>query len=87
MPHHKRSVSVLRTDHAWSSMSSLQTTLLFLQALIRKGNLLAAAGHEKVDKEQVKALDAKMRAFNPMMDKSSELYKRLKRSKRKRDND
>jgi hypothetical protein len=55
-----------------------------LQALIRKGSKLAAAGHAKVNKEEVKALDAKLRAFNPMMDKSSELYKKLK-GKRKRD--
>lgn len=55
-----------------------------VQAILERGNELAADGHKKVDKEVVKALDARMRAFNPLMDKQSELYKRLKRSKRKR---
>jgi hypothetical protein len=55
-----------------------------MQATLREGDRLAQQGHATVSKDEVRELDRKVRTFNPLMDKSSELYKQLKGGKRKR---
>ena len=40
-----------------------------------------------MSKEEVQQLDRKLRTFNPLMDTSSQLYKQVKSSKKKRKRD
>jgi hypothetical protein len=54
-----------------------------VQDTLKVGDALAQQGHKTVSKEEVRQLDSKVRAFNPLMDASSQLYKQLK-SKKKR---
>lgn len=58
-----------------------------MQATLLRGNTLAEAGHKQVSKEEVQQLDRKLRTFNPLMDTSSQLYKQVKSSKKKRKRD
>lgn len=57
---------------------------LLLQGALECGNKMAAAGHRSYDKELVAKLDKQNRAFNPLMDKTSNLFKALKKKKKKK---
>jgi hypothetical protein len=57
-----------------------------LQRVLSEGERLAAERHGKQDRDAMQRLDAKLRAFNPLMNTKSALFKKLKeKKKRKRD--
>jgi hypothetical protein len=49
-----------------------------VQGVLKHGDQLAEQGHRKVSRDDVKLLDKKARVFNPTMDKSSDMYRKLK---------
>lgn len=55
-----------------------------MQAVLERGKRFAEAGYKAIDKDRVTKLDTQMRQFNPLMDKTSALFKALKKKKKKR---
>lgn len=52
--------------------------------MLERGKHFAEAGYKVPDKDKMVKLDKQIRQFNPLMDKTSDLFKALRKKKKKK---